>query len=248
MEEIKTIIIDDELHCINTLSRQLEKYCPQVKLLTKCESALAGMQAIAALQPDLVFLDIEMPRMNGFEMLQQMQKINFEVIFTTAYDQFAIKAIRFSALDYLLKPIDREELQGAVEKVSLRKDRFLSNQQLEMLLSNLHHQKNGLQKIALPTMEGYELVIAAHIIRCESDGNYTQVFFKNGQKLLVSKTLKDIEELLAGHHFFRVHHSHLINLNEINRYIKGDGGYVVMSDNVNVNVARSKKDALLKFF
>jgi two-component system, LytTR family, response regulator len=248
MEEIKAIIIDDELHCINTLSRQLEKYCPQIKLLTRCESAAAGMSAIANLQPDLVFLDIEMPRMNGFEMLQHMPKINFEVIFTTAYDQFAIKAIRFSALDYLLKPIDKDELIGAVEKVHSRKDHFLSSQQLDLLLSNLYNQKNGLQKIALPTLEGYELVLAAQIVRCESDGNYTMVYFKNGQKLLVSKTLKDIEELLAGHHFFRVHHSHLINLNEINRYIKGDGGYVVMSDNANVNVARSKKDALLKFF
>jgi two-component system LytT family response regulator len=170
------------------------------------------------------------------------------VIFTTAYDQFALKAIKFSALDYLLKPIDKDELKTAVGKLNKSPSRFISPQELNLLLSNIHHIRQGLQKIALPTLEGYELVLADQIVRCDSDSNYTIIFFKNGTKTVVSKTLKEVEELLEGHCFFRVHHSHLINLNEIRKYIKGEGGYLVMSDNSTVNVARSKKDALLKYF
>jgi two-component system LytT family response regulator len=242
---IKAILIDDEEHCRETLAIQLEKYCPEVKLLAQCSSAAQGLQAITDYHPEVVFLDVEMPLMNGFEMLGKLPEIAFEVIFTTGYDAYAIKAIRFSALDYLLKPINKDELIKAVSKISRVRQNPLS-QQLDILMQKLDHKPVVLQKIALPTLEGYELIPLAHIIQCESDSNYTYVYLKNGKKIIVSRSLKDIEELLEGHSFLRIHHSHLVNLNEIVRYVRGEGGYVVMSDNTSVNVSRSRKEILLK--
>jgi two-component system LytT family response regulator len=244
---IKAILIDDEKHCRETLSIQLEKYCPDVQLLAQCSSAAEGLQAIARHSPDVVFLDVEMPQMNGFEMLGQLSPIPFEVIFTTGYDAYAIKAIRFSALDYLLKPIDKEELKKALAKVSQKNSHKLTDQ-LDVLLEKLHNKQSPLQKIALPTGDGFELVPLENILHCESDSNYTHIVLKNGRKILVSRTLKEIEELLEGYSFVRVHHSHLVNLNEITRYIRGEGGYVVMSNNTSIAVSRSRKDALLKKF
>jgi two-component system, LytTR family, response regulator len=244
---IKAILVDDERHCRETLSIQLEKYCTEVQLLAQCNSAVQGLEAIAQYQPDVVFLDVEMPKMNGFEMLQQFSHIPFEVIFTTGYDAYAIKAIRFSAIDYLLKPIDKDELKKAVGKVRQKTSHNL-NQQLDILLERLGTKQVPLQKIALPTLDGFELVPIENILHCEADSNYTHVVLKHGKKVLVSRTLKEIEELLDGHAFLRIHHSYLVNLNEIVRYIRGEGGYVIMSDNTSVTVSRSRKDALLKIF
>jgi two-component system, LytTR family, response regulator len=244
---IKAILVDDEKHCRETLSIQLEKYCSEVQLLAQCSSAVQGLEAIAQYQPDVVFLDVEMPKMNGFEMLQQFSHIPFEVIFTTGYDAYAIKAIRFSAIDYLLKPIDKDELRKAVGKVSQKTGHSL-NQQLDILLGKLGTKQVPLQKIALPTLDGFELVPIENILHCEADSNYTHVVLKHAKKVLVSRTLKEIEELLGGHAFLRVHHSYLVNLNEIVRYIRGEGGYVIMSDNTSITVSRSRKDALLKVF
>lgn len=244
---IKAILVDDERHCRETLSIQLEKYCSQVQLLAQCSSAVQGLEAIAQYQPDVVFLDVEMPKMNGFEMLQQFSHIPFEVIFTTGYDAYAIKAIRFSAIDYLLKPIDKDELRKAVGKVRQKNSHNL-NQQLDILLEKLGTKQVPLQKIALPTLDGFELVPIENILHCEADSNYTHVVLKHAKKVLVSRTLKEIEELLDGHAFLRIHHSYLVNLNEIVRYIRGEGGYVIMSDNTSITVSRSRKDALLKIF
>jgi two-component system, LytTR family, response regulator len=244
---IKAIIIDDESHCRRTLSILLHKFCPQVKVVAECDSAHKGLQAIVEQKPDVVFLDIEMPFMNGFEMLGQLPAIPFDIIFTTGYDEYAIKAFRFSALDYLLKPIDKDELQKAVSKIKQTSARDME-QQLQILLQKLENKPAPLQKIALPTLEGFELISLETIVQCESDGNYTHVFLKNGKKFLVSRSLKEMEELLEGHPFLRVHHSHLVNLNEITRYVRGEGGYLVMSDNSSVNVSRSRKEALLKLF
>jgi two-component system LytT family response regulator len=244
---IKAVLIDDEQHCRETLSIQLERYCPEVLLLAACCSAAEGVKAIAQHQPDVLFLDVEMPHMNGFEMLQKLDKITFDVIFTTGYDSYAIKAIRFSALDYLLKPIDKDELRKAVAKVSAKKGHTMT-QQLDILLEKLENKQPLLQKIALPTQDGFELIAVHNIIRCESDSNYTNIYLKNGRRILVSRILKEIEELLDGHSFLRVHHSHVINLEEVARYIRGEGGYVIMSDNSTVNVSRSRKEALLKRF
>ena len=244
---INAILIDDEEHCRESLSIQLARYCPEVSLLATCASAAEGLQAVEQFHPDVVFLDVEMPRMNGFELLQQFTDIPFGVIFTTGYDVYAIKAIRFSALDYLLKPIDKDELIKAIAKIHAKPVPTI-NQQFDILLEKLGDKPVKLQKIALPSLEGFELVQLETILRCESDSNYTYVYLKNGRKILVSRTLKEIEELLDGHSFLRVHHSHVVNLNEIERYVRGEGGYLILSDTASVSVSRSRKDALLKIF
>ncbi|MES1214471.1 MAG: LytTR family DNA-binding domain-containing protein [Bacteroidota bacterium] len=242
---VKAIIVDDEPYCCEALATLLERYCPEVKVADICYS---GQQAIAAIgdqQPQILFLDIEMPQMNGFELLEKLGTINFDLIFTTSYDQYAIKAIRFSALDYLLKPIDREELQAAVRKVILR-SRQPVMEQIELLFRKLHQPVVPVSKIALPTMEGLQLIPVDSIISCISDSNYSVLLLKDKQKLIVSRTLKETEEILEDYSFLRVHNSSIVNLNEISKYIKGEGGYLIMSDGSIVDVSRSKKEALLK--
>jgi two-component system LytT family response regulator len=242
---IKAIIVDDEPYCCESLVTLLERYCPGVTVADICYSGEAALSAIKEQQPQILFLDIEMPRMNGFEMLEKLPEIHFEIIFTTSYDQYAIKAIRFSALDYLLKPVDREELQRAVQKITQRM-RYPLPQQLEILLQNLHQPATSIQKIALPTMEGLQMIAVDSIISCASDSNYTIFLLKNKQKIIASRTLKEIEEMLEEFSFLRVHHSYVVNLNEVNKYIKGEGGYLVMSDESAVDVSRSRKEMLLK--
>ncbi|MDQ6761513.1 MAG: LytTR family DNA-binding domain-containing protein [Bacteroidota bacterium] len=242
---IKAIIVDDEPFCCEALDALLNRYCPQVKVVGICYSGREALQEIKEQKPQLLFLDIEMPKMNGFDLLQKIPNPGFDLIFTTSYDQYAIKAFRFSAMDYLLKPIDRDELQAAVHKVTERNHPPLA-QQLELLIHKIHLPASQINKVALPTMEGLQMVTVDSIIRCESDSNYTIVFLKNQQKIVVSRTLKDIEELLEDYPFLRIHHSYLVNINEINKYLKGEGGYVVMSDGSKVDVSRSKKDMLLK--
>jgi two-component system LytT family response regulator len=241
---IKAIIIDDEPYCCEILAAMLESDCSDVKLVGICNNAFDGLTTIRQNSPDLVFLDVEMPKMNGFEMLEKLPSINFHLIFTTSYDQYALKAIRFSAIDYLLKPIDREELKRSVEKV---KDRFQPTipQQLEILMEKLRQPKQ-VNKIALPSMEGLQMIPVDSIISCESDDNYTELKLKNGKKLMVTRSLKDLEESLEPYSFIRVHRSHVVNLNEIEKYIKGEGGYLLMSDGTTIDVARTKKEVLLK--
>ncbi|HMG68032.1 MAG TPA: LytTR family DNA-binding domain-containing protein [Chitinophagaceae bacterium] len=241
---IKTVIVDDEPFCCASLVTLLERYCPEVKVAGICDSGEDALAVILEQQPQIVFLDIEMPGMNGFEMLEKLPVINFEIIFTTSYDQYAIKAIRFSALDYLLKPVDREELQKAVEKVIQRSNRAVP-QQLEILLQKFHQPVSPIQKIALPSMEGLQMIDVNSIISCASDSNYTIFLLKNKKKLVISRTLKEIEELLDEYYFLRVHNSYLVNLNEVEKYIKGEGGYLVMSDGSHIDVSRSKKEMLL---
>ncbi len=242
---IKAIIVDDEPYCCEALDALLNRYCPQVKVAGICYSGREALQEINEQKPQLLFLDIEMPQMNGFDLLQQIPDPTFDLIFTTSYDKYAIKAIRFSALDYLLKPIDRDELQAAVRKVAER-NHFSLAQQLELLLHKIHLPASQINKVALPTMEGLQMVPVDSIISCEADSNYTIVILKNKQKIVVSRTLKDIEEILEDYSFFRIHHSYLVNINEINKYVKGEGGYVVMSDASTIDVSRSKKEFLLK--
>ncbi len=241
---IKAIIIDDEIHCRKTLTMLLEEHCPAVQVVEQCEDAEAGILAIQKLKPEIVFLDIEMPGMNGFEMLQKLPAINFEIIFTTSYDQYAVKAFKFSALDYLLKPVERLELETAVQKVVQRLSRPVP-QQLEILLQKLYQPSSAIRKIALPTMEGLQMILIDSIISCASDSNYTVFQLKNKQKLIVSRLLREVEEMLEEYSFLRVHHSFVVNLNEIEKYYKGDGGYLVMSDGSNIDVSRNKKDILL---
>ena len=242
---IKALIVDDEPYSCEALVELLTKYCPDVKIVGICHSGATALTSIQEHSPQLLFLDIEMPRMNGFELLEKVGDINFEIIFTTSYDQYAIKAIRMSALDYLLKPVDREELQSAVQKVKQHQHSH-KTQQIEMLLHKLSNPATPMLRIALPTMEGLQLVQIDSVICCMSDSNYTTFRLKGKEKIIVSKTLKDVEDLLSEYSFQRVHHSSLVNLNEINKYIKGEGGYLVMSDGSHVDVSRSRKEMLLK--
>jgi two-component system, LytTR family, response regulator len=245
---IKAIIVDDEVHCLESLSLMLKDHCPEVQLIEQISSAAKGLEAIEKFKPDLVFLDIEMPLMNGFELLEQLHAIPFAVIFTTSYDQYAMKAIRFSALDYLLKPIDPKELVIAVKKVQEERHLPLA-EQFQILLNQIQGKGGGFSKTAVPTAEGFELIYADQIIFCEANDNYTHFSLKNKTKIIACRTLKEIEEQLQGFPFFvRVHNSYLVNLNEVVRYLRGEGGYLVMSDGTSVNVSRSRKEALLKHF
>jgi len=242
---INAIIVDDEPHCYKTLGALLKRYCPEINVLATCANGIEALQAIQKLKPDLVFLDVEMPKMNGFEMLEQLASINFDIIFTTSYDQYALKAIRFSAIDYLLKPIDREELQIAVQKVVQRSQRTIT-QQVEILMQKLHQPAKSINKIALPTMEGLQMILVNSIISCEADSNYTILLLKGNKKVIVSTTLKEIEESLEEYSFARVHRSYLVNLNEVEKYIKGEGGQVVMKNGILLDVARRKKEEFMK--
>lgn len=245
---IKAIIIDDELHCIETLSILLKEYCPEVELIEQCRSAKKGLEAIAKTKPNIVFLDIEMPVMNGFEMLENLSDIPFAVIFTTSYDQYAIKAIRFSALDYLLKPIDPNELKNAIKKVEEQRHMPMA-EQFQMLLKQVNGKNSGFNKIAVPTAEGFELIAADQVLYLEASDNYTHLFLKNKSKIVACRTLKEMEEQIQDFNFFiRVHNSYMVNLNEVKKYIRGEGGYLVMSDESSVNVSRSRKDSLMKWF
>jgi two-component system LytT family response regulator len=245
---IKAILIDDEPHCLDTLGIMLKEYCPEVHVAATCRNGKIALEAIKKHNPDVIFLDIEMPEMNGFEMLEKFDKIPFIVIFTTSYDQYAIKAIRFSALDYLLKPIDPAELITAVHRVQLQKQLPVI-EQFEILFNRLQRSDSTFRKMAIPTSEGYELITVEHIIRCEADDNYTHLFLKDHKKIIACRTLKEIEEQLHDFSYFvRVHHSWLVNMNEVTKYVRGEGGYVVMSDGSSVNVSRNRKEALLKWF
>ncbi len=250
---MKCIIIDDEVHCIGTLEILLNRIAPEIEIVATCSSGAEGIMAIKKFRPQLVFLDISMPKMNGFEMLSQIQDLSFKVIFTTAYDNFAIKAFKVSAVDYLLKPIDAQELSAAIEKVNARMiseqshatTNFLRDQ-MELFLENVQQSVQVFPNVAVPTLEGMEMVAAESIIYVESDSNYATCFFEDGRSLMVSKTLKYMEELLAQHNFVRIHRSYLINVNHMTRYIKGEGGYVIMDNNQKLDVSRRRKDELMQ--
>ena len=245
---IKAIIIDDEMHCRKTLGLLLKEYCPGVQVMEQCSDAETGLKAIDHFRPHLIFLDIEMPNGNGFEMLEQFCKIDFAVIFTTSYDQYAIKAFRFSALDYLLKPIEPKELIGAVHKVQSQKA-IPAPEQFQILLNKVSNKAEVFPKIALPTSNGYELIPVEEILFCEARDNYTSLTLNNQKKVIACRMLKEVEEQLNDFPFFvRVHHSYIVNIKEVSKYVRGEGGYLIMSDESAVNVSRSRKEELLKWF
>ncbi|MEO7313247.1 MAG: LytTR family DNA-binding domain-containing protein [Chitinophagaceae bacterium] len=239
------IIIDDEAKGRLSLKEKLKTYCPEVHVVAEAANGKEGIISIEKHQPKIVFLDIEMSGMNGFEMLSNLANKNFQLIFTTAYDQYAIKAIKYAAFDYLLKPIDIEELKQAVEKITLNPPNQTKTQ-LELLQQNISHPKKLLNKLAIPTLEGLHFYDINDIVFLEANSNYTNIHFSNKTKLLASKTLKQFEELLSQDIFFRPHHSSIINLNYIKRYIKGDGGQIELQNGVYVDVSRRKKEEFLK--
>jgi two-component system LytT family response regulator len=239
------IIIDDEKHCIKTLSNLLEVYFSEVKILATCSDSTKAFDLIREHRPDCIFLDIEMPLLNGFDLLSKFDQIFFDVIFTTAYDSYAIKAIKYSALDYLLKPIDKEDLAVAIEKLK-NKQGTISKAQLQM--ATAVHNRQLPDTIALPTTDGLTFAPVNEIIYCTADGSYTRVSMLDKSEILLSKTLGDVEELLTEYHFFRIHHSTLINLKQVKKYIRGEGGEVVMSNGKSLLVARTRKADFLNVF
>ena len=245
METITTILIDDELSCTETLAIELEMYCPQVEVLASYNSADEALAGIVALKPDLVFLDIEMPWMNGFELLQQLNQVSFDVIFITAYDQFAVKAFKFSAVDYLLKPIKKEELISAVAKVEQRRAKRLSSAHIEAMLNNINFLNRDFPSLAVPISEGLEFVPVDEILYCASDNNYTYIHKISGDSILLSKTLKEVEGMLENRQFLRIHQSFLINPRHLRKYVRGQGGHVIMSNGKELPVARARKEDLL---
>jgi two-component system, LytTR family, response regulator len=244
---INAIIIDDEQHCIDRLKGILQSdYANSVILSGEFGSVPEGYKAIVDLKPDLVFLDIQIREKTGFDLLREIGKINFEVIFTTAYDKFAIQAFKFSALDYLLKPVEKEDLKLALDKFKERAGKNLSTNRLDILLDNMKAGSGILKRIIVPTTSGFEIFEVPEIIRCQSDINYTTIYLKNKQKLVVAKTLKEFEEMLTDHGFFRIHNSHLVNLAYIKSYNKGKGGSVILTDGMEIEVSTRRKDDFLK--
>lgn len=242
---LSAIIIDDEVKGRIALKKKLQDYCPEVTVTGEAADGMQGIALIAQLQPQIVFLDIEMPRMDGFAMLQQLTEKKFHLVFTTAYDQYAIRAIRFAAFDYLLKPVDIEELRNTISKIIATKEQVQTSRKLEVLADNLQ-RNHSLNKIAIPTLDGLLFFNVDDIVHLEALSNYTVIHFTNHPKLTASRTLKEFEELLPQEIFFRPHHSHLINLNFLKRYIKGDGGQIEMQNGNYVDVARRKKEEFLQ--
>lgn len=241
---LTAVIIDDEPNALDVLQLQLEQYCKYVQVLAVCVGGEKGIEAIVQHSPQLVFLDIEMPHVNGFDVLKATSQYNYQVIFTTAYDQFAIKAFKFSALDYLLKPVDIAELQAAVQKATAKTGDQSLDEKLNRLLHQLH-PVNRQQRIALQVGDALQLFETDDIIHCESESNYTHVHLAAGKKITLAKTLKDVEENLGGAPFYRIHQSHLINLNHLAKVIKGEGAYVILKNGASIAVSRNRKDGFL---
>jgi two-component system, LytTR family, response regulator len=245
--KIRAIVIDDEKRSRDTLSGLLMKYCQEdVDLVAEADGYVTGLVAIRHHKPDVVFLDIQMPDGSGFKLLEDLEEISFEVVFTTAYDQYAIKAIRYSALDYLLKPIVPAELRNAVAKVKQKKSDGTINKHIRVLLENIKDKNSVSKRIILSTSEGMHVIDIRDIIRCESDDYYTRFFIKERKPIMVSKTLKENEELLSEFGFIRPHKSHLVNVRYIKSYIKVDGGYILLQDGTTVPVSRRKKEKILE--
>lgn len=242
---MKTIIIDDEEHCRDVLRMQLNHYCPQIEILACCGSADEGRAAIERLQPDLVFLDVEMPGADGFCLLEQCQWRHFSVIFTTAHDRYALKAIRHSALDFLLKPIDKTDLIQAVSKAAQQHPAAGSH--ADTILRVLREQLPQFERVAFPTFDGLRMIPVKDILYCESEGSHTRIFLQQCPKpVMICQSLRDIDDILRHKGFFRVHNSFIVNLTHMFKYIKGDGGDIVMADGKSVPLARNRKQEFLE--
>jgi two-component system LytT family response regulator len=245
---INAIIIDDEPKNVRVLKNMLNEFCPEVLLMGEANNTSEGKELIQRKKPELVFLDIEMPYGNGFDLLNALMPIDFEVIFVTAFDKYMLQALKYSALDYLLKPVNIAELKAAVKHAEARINKNSINQQLTVLLENFKKQESGLKKIAVPSAEGFDFILIEDITRCEAQGPYTRIFIKDSRRILVSKPLKEYESILPDNIFLRIHNSHLVNLNYIKKYNRGRGGYIEMDDGTTLEVATRRKDEFLSRF
>jgi len=244
---MKAVLIDPDRDSLEALAKMLHTHCPEVQIAAMCDSAVDGLLKIKDIKPELIFMEVDMPQLNGFDLLSHAQPRNSDVVFTTATDRFAVKAFKISALEYLLKPIDVEELKATVQK-SAHKRNHVNSGQLDKLLNYVIPQKPRARRVALTASDHLVFVETEKIVYCESDSNYTTFFLADGQKVIVSKTLKDVEEILEGADFFRIHASFLINMKHVTKFTRGDGGYVVMSNNEHINVSRKKKDEFFEMF
>ncbi len=245
MHQLKAILIDDELPSLQNLQHKLKEFCPDVNVVATTQKPEEAIQLIEHHRPDVIFLDIEMPRMNGFKMLEEIKEKKFDIVFTTAYNHYAIDAIRISAFDYLVKPIAVKDLQNSVARL-LKTQHKQIPEKLDILRQSLADSRSQNDKISIVTNEGVEFFEISQIIRIESSSNYSKIHFKDGKVLLVTKLLKDFEEILTPYRFYRIHNSHLINLSYIKKYLRGDGGQVLLQNGEVIDVARRKKEEFLK--
>lgn len=243
---IRTVLIDDEIHCTESLSLILQKVAPQIEVVAKFNISQEAHVYLQENQVDLVFLDIEMPGISGFDLLNALAPTNFDVIFVTAYDQYAIRAFSYSAVNYLLKPVDDEELSETIQRWD--KNKIFSSMQLSMLQEFINNRIAPKTKVALPTSDGLEFLEINKIIRCESESNYTRIYCADQSRYLICRTLKDVEKVLSENGFVRIHHSHLINPHYIKRFSRQDGGYIQLENGEIITVSRTKKDRLFKLF
>ncbi len=246
---MKALIIEDETKSREMLVGLIKSNFPEITILGTAKNVKEAVEQINSLKPNLLFLDISMPDGTGFDVLEKTQGFKYEIVFTTATDKHAIKAIKYSACDYLLKPIDIEELKITVQKLIEKKSssaNIPSMENLQFLIQNLKRADDNYSKITLPTGNAYEIINIKDIIRCEADGSYTTFFLVSGKKLMVSASLKHYEDLLPNKDFIRIHHHHLINMNHVIRFLKVDGGYAVMSDNSQIEISRRKKEAFIE--
>lgn len=241
---LRAILIDDDQSNLSALSEKLLKHCPHVQVIGRCDNGEDGINAIESEKPDVVFLDIEMPVMNGFVMLQQLKYRNFELVFVTAYDHYAIKAIKYSALDYLVKPVEIDDLKAAVTKAEANKNSRNSQLQMDLLLEHLNNKQP--KRITIPTSDGLRFINIEDIVYLEASNNYTNIYLSTDQKLLVSRTLKDFEDILPSDTFLRIHHSTVINKYYVEKYIRGEGGQVVMRHGKVLDVSKRKKSEFLQ--
>ena len=245
---LKAIIVDDEKISRNILSDYILKYCPDIEICAQCDSVKTGLVAIEKHQPDILFLDVEMPKGNGFDLLEQVKEITFETIFVTAFDNYAIQALNYSAAYYILKPVSIDELIVAVDKIKAQKLKKVSGIQTKVLLENIKTKTIAQHKIVLPLQDGFEVVSLKDIVHCEAHDNFTDFYFVSNQKMMICRTLKFYEELLSDSGFMRVHKSHIINLDHVVKYKKGKGGQLVMSNGAVIDVSPNKKDELMEQF
>jgi two-component system LytT family response regulator len=245
---ITAVLIEDDQHLRKGLKALLDRYTNDILIIGEAESVKTGIEVIEKLRPQVIFLDIHLTDGTGFDILERLTKVNGKlnahIVFITAHEQYAVKAFKFSALDFILKPVDPEELQQTMAKIKEAVGKNNSFENIDLLLENIRKKVDNFKRIALSTSDGIHLFEVSDIIRCEAKINYTQFFIKNHKPVLISKTLKEYEELLAEHGFERIHQSHLINLSYLKSYIKTDGGYVIMADNSNIPIAQSKKEKL----
>ena len=243
---LTAILIDDEQSSLNSLKQKILQHCPAIQIVGLCDDPQTAAETVEMLRPDLIFLDIEMPVMNGFTLLQQLEYKNFELIFVTAYDHYAVKAIRCCALDYLVKPVEIADLKNAVEHAVEKRNASAPNRQLELLLDNMVTTKIKSKRIAIPATQGLQFIKTEDIIYLEAIANYTKFHLAANIKYTVSKTLKEFEDMLPEESFLRIHNSYIINLNFAEKYIRGDGGQVILSNGIMLDVSKRKKAEFLK--